>query len=339
MKPESGWPINHTNGDSAAFTTLIDSPGINKSWYVTGFVLTGGGDTDGFSIIRKASIKLAAANNTITFADNAALEPVDGDATIEFGFKTSDVSLVDLISNKTGNPINGYEVDINSSGKLVVTVGDGTDTASITSLNVVNDDKWHHVIVNWDRDSETGLTMHIDGRSAATAVDPTDVDGSCTGNQMIIAGTAAKTVYVSTVGIYKGGILSDTTIASRAGIDGLGNSGACGSKFIGDETNLAFAANLDEGTGTTAACKDLVGSIDGTLANGSWEDGQGLPIDPHTLKKTIQYNTGSLTTYGVVGNTVVTFPHPIKIGRNNPIRIDETDGGFGLQLFGYEDLY
>lgn len=339
LKPEEGWPISHLNAGSAAFSKLADSPGINKSWYVTGFVMTGGGNADGFAFIRRSSVQLAMGADTVTFSDDEALEPADGDAAIEFGMCTSDVSLATMIFKTSGSPINGYNIEVNSSGKLVVTLGDGTHTASITSRNAVNDNRWHHIVVNIQYQDTEGLNLYIDGTKAADSVSLASV-GACSGttSDLVLLGTDAKSVCLSTIGIYKGAYLGDDTIAARAGVGGLGEPGACGSKFTGSESDLSFAANLDEGTGNT--CYDLVGSVDGTMAGGAtWEDGVGLPIDPHDLKKTIQFNTGVLTTYGVIGNTVVSFPHPIKIGRNNPIRIEETDGAFGLMLFGFEDIY
>lgn len=340
MRPEDGFPIPHTNAGFAAITKLADSPGANQSWFITGFVLSGAGDGDSFSFLRRNMLSFTAADNTLTVSDAAELEPVSGDFAIEFGIKTSDVSLASFISKMSAN--NGYNIEVLNTGRLKVTFGDGSDTASITSYNRIDDDILHQVIVNWDANSETGLSLIIDGESVAAAVDNTDV-GSVTGvdANLIVAGTDNKTVYLSTLGLYKGQYLSSAEIATRW-------AGGAGSKFIGNETGISGAWNIDEGVSTDH--QDLTtNNNDGTSLNTTWDDaGEGFPIDPHALKQTIAYIAGVIDLYpsatgndyaGVIPTAIVNLPHAIKIGRNNPIFINETDGGFGLELYGFKGSY
>lgn len=336
MRPEDGWPISHTNS-ADTITKLANSPGPNQSWYITGFILTRGGSADGFKFLRRAALKLDSGDDNVTVPEDSALEPGTGNFAIEFGIKTTDVTLASFISKMDSD--NGYNIEVLSTGQLKVTFGDGTSAhaAEITSQPRVNDGNWHHVIVNWEYQAadEEGLTLIIDGKSAADAVDNT-ATGSVTGGSgnLIIAGTGSKVGYISTLGLYSQ-ILSAAEIVARW-------ANGAGSKFTGDETGLSAAWNLDESSGHTLTHLDLVGSNDGTSSNSiTWDDGAGFPIDPHTLKTTINYTTGLLKgTSGVIPTTIFNLPHAIKIGRNNPIQIDESGtSGWGLELYGFQSIY
>lgn len=333
MKPEDGFPISHTNVASVV-TPLADSPGANQSWFITGFIMSGGSSADGFSFLRRAALALSDDDETVTISDADELEPAGGDFTIVFGIKTGDVTLANIIS-KWEAADKGYNIEVLSTGQLKITFGDGTTTKDITSRNKINDGRWHYVIVNWKYQTTTGLSLYIDNEEAADAVNNESV-GSVTGGNgnLVIKGTDGKTVNISVLGLYKAQILSE---AERTALWANG----AGSKFTGNETGLSGAWNLDESSGHTLTHLDMKGVNDGTSSSTIlWLNGEGFPIDPHTLEESIFYTVGVINTDGVIPTTVVNLPHAIKIGRNNPIRINEIGtSGWGLELYGYPGIH
>ncbi len=335
IRPGDGWPISVvTPGTPIIGMKLANSPGANQSWFVTGFIMSGGSNGDGFSFLRRNMLSFLAADNTLTVTDSVELEPTEGDFAIEFGIKTSDHTLVAFISKKAGSPMDGFNLEILSTGQLKVTFGAGSTPVSITSYNPINDDVLHQVIVNWEYQETDGLNLYIDGEQAAAAVSNAAI-GSVTGGSgdLVVLGNANKTFSISTLGLYKGQFLSSAEIAARW-------AGGAGSKFTGDETGISAAWNIDEGTGTDHQDK-AVGNNDGTSANTVWDDaGIGFPIDPHTLKESIKYYVGILDSIGgIVPPSVVNLPHALKIGRNNPIFIKELSGAIELELYGFKGSY
>ena len=324
------WPISHLNGASAGVTQLLAAPGPALSHYITSVKITGGTADKGINILRRSCLKFDAASEDVTVSDNAALEPAAGDFTLEFWIKTAvgTVSAVDIIHKDDGAD-DGYFVEIDANGLLKFTMGDGTNTATISSLETVNNGIWHHVVVSCDISEDDGLLLYVDAQARATAVDPTDVSGVTGGaTDFTLNGTAAKTFYLSTVGLYKAKALTAAEVASRyqgATVENLHHIGeGVGAKFAGTETSLSFALNLDEGIGATNY--DMVGANNGTISNATWEDKDGVSPKGDSL--------GVLQI--IDGNVQMDFSYgPIKIGRNLPVNILETDGAFTLHLTGF----
>ncbi|HEB26343.1 MAG TPA: hypothetical protein ENI05_01015, partial [Porticoccus sp.] len=203
LKPEDGWPYSHLNAGSAAFSHLVNAPGPNSSWYVTGFILTGGATADGFSFLRRASLRFNGNTDTFTVTDDAALEPGAGDFAIVFGIKaaTDAISLATMIDKDDGG--DGWLVGIDANGKLFCTVDDGsTAPVTITSNNPINDDNWHWIVINIEAGEEDGLSMYIDNVLATAAGDISGTGNIDNAVSLVITGGASKTFDFSVFGLY-----------------------------------------------------------------------------------------------------------------------------------------
>jgi len=340
ITPMSGWPVRHLNAGTAGTRQLLAAPGNDKSHFVTGYILGGGATGDGFHLLRR--------NNWGTLA-------AVGDVSIEFWYKLeATTAAVPNLITRGNEASNGWNIELTTASLIKWSFHDGAgSTITLTGTTAIDDGEWHHIVCVVDRSSATGMQIYVDGVADATAVDPTgnsaDVAG---GTTVVVTPVNSEVMYMSTIGFYYGssGLLSAATILSNY------NSGI-GRKYTGGETGLQCAFNLDEGVGTSAHdVKNDTGNV-GTITNQSWTpfkqnaaaaavSVQGAPFEETTVALDIEpldamgkFWTGLESATGVHMNTVVTFPHAIKIGRNNPLRILETDGTADLILFGYTDKY
>ena len=340
------WPVSHLNGNVAGVKMLLSAPGNTRSHYVTGFVMTGGAAADGFHLLRQNSL-LFDTTDTLTMADHGTdfdwgTAAANGDFTAEFWInQTATAAAIPNLMTRGDEASDGWNIETTAASLLKFTIHDSSDTQTITATTAIDDGEWHHVICQVDRDSTTRMQIYVDGEADAVAKDPTSVvltmDG---GTTIVMTGVASETIYISTVGIYTGttsGALTASEIRIRY------NSGV-GLKYEGDETGLQVGFNTDEGIGT--ACHDIkndasnVVTLSGTAWVPSRQNGAtaeinvaGVPFNSQDMMRSVgKFHCGIGTAFGGVP---VEFPHPIKIGRNCPMNILETDGQFDLILFGY----
>lgn len=330
------WPYSHLNAGSAAFSTLLAAPGRGNSHYVTGFLLGGGGDADGFHLIRNTCIK-SDGTDTWTIPDTGTVldwdtKANDGDFTLEIWLKMgSTVTTVPGFMRRGDETSDGWALEL-AAGKPKFTVHDGANSATITATTTINNGKWYLVTVTVDRSSATGLNIYVNGTIAATPVDVTSVTAAVDGGTTAVyTGIAAKDIYLGPVGMYIDAFLSAATVLSNY-------ERGIGRKYTGSETDLTIGYNNDEGVGTTNFNESSTGTMDVTNSGIVWIDGDGPPFDREgSFKRVGKFVTGALSTNGVFSGMGFTFPHAVKIGNNNPLRINETDGAFDLILFGYTD--
>lgn len=340
------WPVSHLNAGTAGVKMLLSAPGNNNSHYVTGIVMTGGAAGDGFRFLRQNCVLFDATADTLTMPDHGSdfdwgTAAANGDFSAEFwiNLEASTTAITSLM--KRGDETSdGWAVALTANSYVKFTAHDSANSATITATTAIDDSEWHHVVVSVDRGSTTGMQIYVDGEADATAVDPTaltlTMDG---GDDIVMTGLDNETFYISTAGIYIG----SNAYLSAAEAKTNYNLGV-GQKYEGDETSLVVGFNIDEGTGT--ACHDIKNDASNviTLSGASWvplrQNGataevneSGIPISYQDMMRVVgKFQCGIGTNFGGVS---LIFPHPIKIGRNCPLGILETDGGFDLIVFGY----
>jgi len=367
--PQPGWPVRHLNAGTAGCKQLLPTPGNDYSHYLSGFILGGGASGDGFHLLRRNCLRFTAANNTLSLADHSTdhdwgTKAANGDFRCSFWFKLEvTTAAVPNWITRGDEASDGWNIELTAASLLKFTIHDSGNAQTITATTALDDGEWHKIDVVCDRSSATGLQIYVDGVADATAADPTAVtltmDG---GSTIVVTGVNSEVMYLSTLGFYYG----SSTPLTAADILADYNSGI-GKKFSGSETGLMCAFNTDEGIGT--ACHDVkndAGNV-GTVANATWApskqngataavDVQGAPfnVGPGASAPLVEYDTEMLDAMGKfltcyesadeasMGLTVpqiVPFPVAMKIGRNNPLRILETDGAFDLILFGFTAKY
>lgn len=359
--PGIGWPVRHLNAGVAGVKQLLPTPGNDRSHYVSGFILGGGATGDGFHILRRNCIQFTTTD-TWTITDGGskldlANKASNGDLTIEVWVQvpaeTTDLALLLKRGDETNN---GYLLEM-ATGLMKFTIDDGTNSIDITGATAINDGERHLVTVTLDRSSTTGLKLYVDGLSDATAVNPaTLTDAVNPAGTVVMTGTSNKTHYLGPIGFYggSGGFLSAADVLANYNL-GIGR------KYHGAETNLVLGFNNDEGIGTVG--HDIkndtayVVATSGTEWVPNKQNGataavavQGVPFEKDTVAADIDYldamgkfitcfESADEASMGLTVPQIVTFPHAIKIGRNNPLRILETDGAFDLMVFGFTEKY
>jgi len=349
IKAGKNWPIVHLNGNVAKSTTLLNGSGGSSNHWIDGYQLDGALKTgDGFHLLRRSCLYFDT-NDTWTAADGGALldigtEAADGHVAIEgwVYVPTATSAVASLLVR--GNPATtGFKLEITSAGVAKFTIKDGTTACTITGTTSVFGG-WHLITVVCERDSTTGLQIYIDGIADATAVTTVSMNDAINpAGALVITGVSNKDMYVGPLGLYTGAsaVLTAATILANYN-EGIGR------KYDGSETGLALAWNNDEGVGTL--CYDIQND-DGykaTVSGIAWSPSKqsgataavkkcGPPFEKAGEDDTDDPlpSVGLFAAGDIIVNSVCNvFPQAIRIGKNNPVRILETDGSFSLLLFG-----
>lgn len=354
MKSETDWPIVHLNGGTAKSTTLLNASGGSSSHWITGYQLDGTlVKDDGFHLLRRSCLYFNTTD-TWTVADGGSLLDIAAGANGHFAFEVwvyvpvATGAVANLLV-RGDEAVEGYKLEITAAGLAKFTMRDASDAITITGSSSVFGG-WHLITVVGERASATGLKLYIDGESDATAVTTVSMVGGIDAGitTLVCTGVSNKDLYLGPVGFYTGAsaVLSAATVLANYNV-------GVGRKYDGGETGLSLAWNNDEGTGSL--CYEIKNNdgykstVSGTAWSPSKQSGGTAAIKkcgPPFYKKNEDDAVNPLSTVGLFATAVetatgvlqpvmATFPQAIKIGRNNPVRILETDGAFSLILFGF----
>lgn len=355
-KSDINWPIVHLNGNTAKSTTLLNGSGGRSSHWITGYQLDGALATaDGFYLLRRACVHINGAD-TWTVSDDAIFDwaadtdGTDGHFALEMWVYIPSAGGAVASLLQRGTATDGWVLSVDANGLVTFTVDDNTiaTALTITSTSSIHDG-WHLITVRCIRNSATGLNLAIDGVSDATGKPTTALDAAVAGGtDIVITGETGDDLWVGPIGMYEGSSaeLSAATVLANYN-EGIGR------KYDGSETGLIAAWNNDEGVGI--ACYDILNNsaAEAALSVELWSPTKqsgataavkkcGPPFrkldesDADNPLPTVGFfGTGVLTTSGVMKAISETFPQAIEIGRNNPVRILETNGNFSLILFGF----
>jgi len=354
MKSGVNWPIVHLNGGTAKSTTLLNAPDGRSSHWITGYQLGGTlVKDDGFWLLRRSCLYFNTTD-TWTAADSGTVydwgtEAASGHFALEVWVYIPTATGAHATLMKRGDESSdGWLLEVTSAGLAKFTAHDSAASMTITGSTCIFDG-WHLITVVAERGSTTGLNLYIDGVADATAVDTTALNLTLDGGTTIVStGVSGKDCWLGPVGLYIGSSanLSAATVLANYN-DGIGR------KYDGSETGLVAAWNNDEGTGTTCYCINNTDGLKATVSGTAWSPSKqsggtaavkkcGPPFRKkgekdaeNPLPAVGLFATAVETATGVLQPVTHTFPQAIEIGRNNPVRILETDGAFSLILFGF----
>lgn len=333
------WPISHTNAAAAAITKLLDAPSNGRSHYVTGYHMNGGGNADGFNLIRQRCVKLGATNQTISIADSATLDwdtKANG-GTFSLNFWAKFPATMGALANMIlrGDPAaDGWALSITAADLVKFDWHDGNAAETVSSLTPVNDGNWHMWTITVDRAVALGTKIYCDGRLEASTDASTPTDAMDGGTTVVLKGLNSRTIYTGQLGMWVGTALTAANIADlyNGPSGSIGNGKGVGRSLLDTETNLVCGLNMD---GNATIQVDVIGlaitEANLVVAN------DGLPLESDIGKVVGPFSNGTVSTNGGYAPHQMIFPHAIKIGNAKSLSIEETDGAFNLILFGYTD--
>ena len=109
------------------------------------------------------SLSFDGNDDYVLVGDQSELDVGDGDFTLQAIIKVSSSNSANgyVISKRHFSIGNGYEMYVNTTGQIRLSILDGSSETGFTHSTLVNDDTWHFIHGGFDRDGNG--TVYVDG--------------------------------------------------------------------------------------------------------------------------------------------------------------------------------
>jgi hypothetical protein len=189
--PRGYWRLDETSGTAAA----DEAPAGNKGTYKGGVSLGAGG-----ALLEESNraVWLDGVDELVDFGDpaNGSLDMGTGDFSVEAWIKTSVHGEQAVISKKGSSGPNWLVTvtdDSGQVGRVRAYIKDASTSRTAYGPSIrVDDGKWHHVVVLFDRD--TGVRIYVDG---ASSLKTGAVTGTVANSGALKVGAASSYKYFS----------------------------------------------------------------------------------------------------------------------------------------------
>lgn len=214
----------------------------------------------------------------VRISDAASLNKTSYDTALECWIKLGNNDSYNVPILVRWSSATGEKLEINSSGQIVYTIGDGTDSYIVVSATDLRDGDWHHIFAYADRSTEAYIFVDgVDNTDTRTGI-ITDVNSIDVSDYFYIGknGSAYSTIQVDEVRswLWTGGIPADI---NNAIIDHFKCPYALSDRF--SDTDLALWLKFHDVSGTTFT-DETTNSNDGTAyASGATINVSNLQTD------------------------------------------------------------
>lgn len=302
------------NEDTLAGNSIITSAEFNISGYNNGTSEFGGLIDDVAVYNKELSIDevseifnhIATQFSEKSLVFDGTTEHVSMGDVVELSFeRTNSFSLSCWIKCNTGpgaflakqeaSPdFQGYSMGVNSSGEILVQIINSFgNRILLSSINLIDDDKWHHVVMTYDGSSAaSGVNVYLDNKSEFMTVDEDTLSATIDNTQPFLIGARGSGSDLNFTGFIDDASVFDVELTSSQ-VDEIYNSGAPSDLRL-SSINGSMVGYWRMGDGATFSTipDDSSNSNDGTMSGGmaAGDITDTVPIQKNQFRSSSQYS-------------------------------------------------